>query len=273
MQTALRGFLLIGFILLQACATPSERFAAEARQLRFSEQLLSGAPFQHRVYLNALADLDVSISELHVYLDGDGTPWRTSSRIADDPTARNPLILSLMAKDPAASLLLGRPCYYGLNLSVGCDEAWWTSQRYAVQVVNSMVAALQHWLAGKKVTQLVLIGYSGGGALAVLMAQRLQNVSLLVTMAANLDTQAWSQYHGYPAPAGSLNPAVDASVPAAIRQVHLAGLKDENVPADIIENFSRAQGNSRYMGVPNFTHDCCWPEIWPDILHSEFERH
>lgn len=111
---------------------------------------------------------------MHIYLDGDGTPWRTETRIADDPMSRNPLILEMMAKDPAAAVLLGRPCYNGLNMSPLCNESLWTSHRYASEVVASMNAAIQQWMSSKKINKIVLIGYSGGGILATLLASRLE---------------------------------------------------------------------------------------------------
>lgn len=256
------------FLLIQGCTTPSEKFISTATQLGLSNQLVTGSPYRHRLFVNSQANrLDV-IDELHVYLDGDGTPWRTDTRIADDPTSRNPLILEMMAKDPAAAVLLGRPCYYGLSRSLLCNESLWTSHRYAAEVVVSMNAAIQQWMASKKINHLVLIGYSGGGALATLLATHLEKTSVVITIAANLDIEAWSRHHGYSSPAASLNPAKDTHIPASVRQIHLAGLQDENVSAEIIESFSRTQKNALYLQFSEYDHVCCWLDIWTDILKT-----
>lgn len=252
----------------QGCATPSERFSAKAAQLHFSQQLLNASIYRHRLFLNAQATGTDTFKELHVYLDGDGRPWHGDNRKAEDPTSGSALILDLMAKDPSASLLLGRPCYYGLNATAFCNDNLWTSQRYSAAVVESMLAAIRQWLATRKIEKLVLIGYSGGGTLAALLATNLENVSAIVTVAANLDVEAWSEYHGYRGLSASLNPARDAHIPASVRQLHLAGLLDDNVPASIIEAFSHSQANSRYMPMPGYGHVCCWLENWPAILQA-----
>lgn len=252
---------------LQGCATPSEKFIAMTQALNFSSQIVDGNPYKHRIFANAPAH-NPHFEELHVYLDGDGTPWKSSFTIADDPTARNPLILELMQKDRSPAILLGRPCYYGLNLSRSCNKSLWTSHRYSAAIVQSMGAALKRWLTNKEVSRLVLIGFSGGGTLAALLAAHLDNVATLVTISANLDISAWSDYHAYLPPSGSLNPIIDAKIPATVRQIHLAGQKDDNVPAEIIASFSNMYRNALYLPYPEYDHACCWSEMWPSFLQT-----
>ena len=50
---------------------------------------------------------------LHVYIEGDGEPFMRNRYISPDPTSKQGLMLSLMALDPAPSVLIGRPCYHG----------------------------------------------------------------------------------------------------------------------------------------------------------------
>jgi predicted esterase len=262
------GLFICLLLLAQGCATPSEKFLDTAMQLGLSNQLQAGSPYQHRLFVNDQASRSNAIQELHVYLDGDGTPWTAGISIADDPTPRNPLVLRMMAKDPKPAVLLGRPCYYGLNKTPLCNESLWTSHRYAAEVVASMAAALRQWAATKKIDRLVLIGYSGGGALATLLAAPLKNTDTIITIAANLDIVAWSHFHHYLPPTDSLNPITDARIPANIRQFHLAGLQDENVPAEIIESFSQTQKNAEYLTMPDYDHSCCWLDFWPDFLKN-----
>ena len=264
--------LLAAYLTLTGCATPSERFAAEAARLGFTSQKITSARYPHRLFFNRKAQQSDRYPTLHVYLDGDGTPWEMKRFVAADPTARNPLILRLMALDPEPAILLGRPCYYGSSATRPCHYRLWTSHRYANSVVTSLASVLQQWLAGKQVGRLIFIGYSGGGTLAALLAGIVPNVDTLVTIAANLDIDAWSRRHGYSPLSASLNPMTADAIPSAIRQIHLAGLKDTNVPAEIIESFSKTQANSVYVPLIDQRHGCCWADIWPHILHTYLER-
>ena len=95
--------------LLTGCATPSEKFASYAEELGMSTATMQTRQFEHRVFLNKQARLGSDRDELHVYLDGDGTPWRNHYRVAEDPTSRNPLIWSLCNKTGCL-----RSCWVGL---------------------------------------------------------------------------------------------------------------------------------------------------------------
>ena len=100
----------------------------------------------------------------------------------------------------------------------------------------------------------------------MLMASRLAEVDTLVTVAANLDTARWTRIHGYSTLTNSLNPAAQAPLPERITQVHLVGGSDKNVPAEIVEDTVARQSNATLIRYPEFTHDCCWVEVWPEIL-------
>lgn len=274
MKAFLSRFSLFALIVLSpshfllSCATPAENFNSRAAALGLVAQETAGSPFRHRLFINDQALHMPRIAELHVYLDGDGTPWINDSRAAEDPTARNPLILELMKTDSAPALLLGRPCYYGIKPLPECNSKLWTSQRYSEAVLNSMTAALKHWLTEHKVDHLVLIGFSGGGSLAALMAPAFDNITSLVTIAANLDIEAWSTHHQSLKPSASLNPIDAPPLPATIRQYHLAGLEDDNVPANIIRSYSDKQQNALYLSYPKFDHACCWQLIWPQFVQD-----
>lgn len=255
--------LLITFIMLMTgCATPSEKFNQQALDMGFDVEQSASSLFQHKIYVANRFKSDV----LHVYLDGDGTPWERNRWIAEDPTARNPLILALMQQDKAPAILLGRPCYYGLNHLQTCDNKYWTSHRYAREVVDSMVQVLNGWLLKHPYNEVVLIGYSGGGALAILMADKIKAVSTVVTVAANLDVTKWSEFHGYSALVQSMNPADEKMLNTAIKQIHFAGKDDEIVPSFIIKEYAEQQQNAQYYEFPEKDHACCWDDNWSKLL-------
>src|SRR3972149_2178107 len=93
-------------------------------------------------------------------------------RSATDPTPTQAVALRLMHLDSAPSVLVGRPCYHELKRSAECTPGLWTHARYSSTVVASMLAVIEVLARGSNSTGVVLIGYSGGGALAMLIAER-----------------------------------------------------------------------------------------------------
>ncbi len=258
------GLLVGGLILvLSACATPARRFDHEAARLGFQRQLVAGAEFQHVAYFNRPVRQGAL---MHVYLDGDGSPWINHRWVAQDPTPRDPLMLRLMASDPAPSVYLGRPCYHGLAAAAPCSPALWTHARYSVRVVDSMAAALRNIVRGSAYRQVALLGYSGGGALAMLLAQHLPETRAVVTLAGNLDTAAWAEYHGYTPLRGSLNPAQAPALDGAIVQLHYVGERDTIVPPRLIEPVVSRQEAATLGRFNEFNHRCCWEKVWSSIL-------
>ena len=218
--------------------------------------------FRLRIFRNRLA-ADMN-RPLHVYLEGDGLPFRTPSRVSADPTPRNPLALRLLLRDPAPAVYLGRPCYHGQASAAGCSPRLWTDARYGDAVVSSMVAALSRLAEDER--PLVLIGYSGGGTLAMLLAPRLGNRVRVVTIAANLDVSAWAVYHDFTPLTGSLDPADEAPLARRIAQLHLAGADDRRVPPWLVAPVVARQPNAELVVLPGFDHRCCWEAQWPALL-------
>lgn len=257
--------LLICITGISACSTPSENFHRYAINRQFKQSLISTPLFKHSLYHNFSSALSPA-KTLHIYLDGDGSPWLNTRWIAKDPTARNPIILDLMSLDKNPAVLLGRPCYYGLHTTANCQYSYWTSHRYAQIIVDSMAQALSLWLVRHPhYQQLIFIGYSGGGTLAVLLAPHFPRTTQVVTIAANLDIDAWAKLHGYSLLSGSLNPINQAKLPGNIKQLHLAGDQDSNVPARIIQSYADSKGPAEVRIIENQSH-CCWNEHWSSIL-------
>ena len=261
-------------IFSSGCAsTMKNRLAETAKGLGYEERIVTGKGFDHRVYLNAPATSLATTLEagdervrLHVYIDGDGTPWLGPGRVSSDPTPRNPLVLRLMAVDPNPSLYLGRPCYGHGESQSACHPWLWTHGRYSESVVASMVAALREISREMNAAELVLIGYSGGGTLAMLMAPRLESVTVVATLAGNLDVSAWVQHHGYSPLTGSLDPAAEAGLPENIQQWHWLGAEDQTVPPEIVRPMLARQPAAHVSILPRLDHRCCWEEVWRVLL-------
>lgn len=260
----LAAALALPALWLTGCVSPQDRVNDRATEAGFRQQLMPGKQFEHIVYEHRL---DTSpMAEMHIYIDGDGTPWLAGRYPATNPTPRRPVALELMAADPAPAIYLGRPCYLGLQRSANCDEQFWTSRRYSPEVVASMLSVINHYQHTYQVQKIVLIGYSGGGTLAALLARDLQKPVFLLTIGANLDTQLWTELRGFLPLQGSLNPVHYRAETARIPQLHLAGLQDSVVPTAVTESYTSGLDKEYSRYYPEFDHSCCWLQLWPEIL-------
>jgi pimeloyl-ACP methyl ester carboxylesterase len=256
--------LLAGAALLSACANPTHRADEFANHSGFHKEIVLGTGFRHVVYRNSAANTG---GALHVYIEGDGLPYRGRDTVSTDPTPHNLLMLRLMALDALPSIYLGRPCYFALYRDRGCGPPFWTLRRYAPEVVDSMEAALRSESRRVGTTAIEIYGHSGGGTLAILLAQRVASVSRVVTIGANLDTAAWCRLHGYSPLIGSMSPLVTAPARADLNVLHLVGAEDTNTPPLLVQSAAQARGGETVRIVPGFGHVCCWESVWPDIVH------
>jgi len=264
MTISLRAALLLCIILVQACAiSPRDRISALAEDFDLYELELESAQYRHLVLRNFT---DVQSGELHVYLEGDGRPWFLRYFRSSDPTPRHPMMLSLLAKDALPALYLGRPCYNEKIRSENCNTTHWTSGRYSTQIVDSMAAVLAGEIERFNVEKVTLFGHSGGGTLSLLLAEKVPQVRRVVTLAGNIDTDAWIEHHGYSRLYTSLNPAKRAPLSTQIEQIHFVAAKDVNIPPSLASAWIQNQPNSYGVLLRNFTHGCCWVEIWNDVL-------
>ena len=253
-----RASIVAACIVFAGCAAD----AAWRADLRtgWRQRVETGTQFRHRtIFKPGRGDT------LHIYLDGDGDIWRTAGELNFDPTPSRSLALQLMQRDPAPALLIGRPCYLEVT-DARCRPYWWTSARYSQPVIDSLGAVAQRW--SQHYRQVTLIGYSGGGALAVLLAPQLPRANSVITVAANLDLQAWKNYHRYSAAVidASIDPDSRPALPARIAQWHYAGADDGNVLPQWIEHFSARQRGAHYAVLPHVDHRCCWVRRWPALL-------
>ena len=106
-------------------------------------------------------------------------------RVAVDPTPTNPVLLRLMEESEGAAVYLGRPCYFGLSTSKGCEPRLWTFDRYGREIVESMCLAANEIARQHGAQSVQLIGYSGGGTIVVGMRSCTDHLVAVATIAAN----------------------------------------------------------------------------------------
>lgn len=222
--------------------------------------------------LAAYAPAKIAASDmLTIYIEGDGLAWLTRSQASSDPTPRNPVGLQLALRHPyGAAAYLARPCQYvEAQEAQACEQGYWTDRRFSPEVVSASNRAIDLLKQRASASRLTLIGYSGGGAVAALVAAKRQDVVRLITVAGNLDHRAWTALHRVPPLEGSLNPADAWAALQAIQQLHFVGGKDEIISVGVVESYLARfpPGHRPEMQIiPGFDHTCCWVEQWPDIL-------
>lgn len=204
---------------------------------------------------------------LTVYFEGDGLAWISRTRPSPDPTPTDPLALRLAARDPAPNVVyIARPCQYtSHDADPACRVAYWTKRRFAPEVIASMNQVVDVMRRRAASPSLRLVGYSGGGSVALLVAARRTDVVDIRTIAGNLDTDAFVAYHEVSRMDGSLNPVSVAARLSAIPQLHLVGGADAIVPPRLADGYRRASGASaclRFVEIPDATHDRHWPRAW-----------
>ena len=259
--------IVFALMALFACSTAQFNIDAEARDNNLAVEEFSNDTFDLRIYSNSVAS-----KHQVVYIEGDGRPWSTDGRqAATDPTPHHPLAFNLMTQTTASSHYVTRPCYFRLSGN-GCRPETWTDARFSETIVASMTAALESTLSTE--LPLILIGYSGGGALALLIGSRIERDVFVVTIAGLVDTEAWTQSHGYQPLVGSLNPAAVPSV-QKVRQLHLIANRDITVPPDQTRSAVADWPRANAISFAKYDHACCWEENWPKIwriIETEVNR-
>lgn len=205
---------------------------------------------------------------LNVYIEGDGAAWQTPFHPPRDPTPLQPTALALAAADPAPAVAyLGRPCQY-LDAAelAACSPEYWTNSRFAPEVVTAYMAFLDRLKETNGARTLRLVGYSGGGVLATLLAARRSDVERLVTVASPLAVAEWAAWQQATPLLGSLDPAADVKLPLP-PATHFVGGRDSVVPPHVVAPFA-ARSGGRLRTVPEFDHQCCWSRDWPRLLEE-----
>jgi len=281
-RRALALLVVISSCILAACA-PVDLSVAPAALLAQAGQEASAAgmvPYEGRGDSFTLAGFARSGagSTLVVYIEGDGRAWSSRTRPSADPTPREPFTLRLAVRDPAPKLLyVARPCQYLARQQAPgvCQPELWTSSRYGPEVVKSLSLALDQAKRDLGADRLSLVGYSGGGVLALLLAAVRNDVLDVLTVGANLDIRAWASFHGVSELYGSLNPAEKGEILAGIWQTHLVGKGDRICPPWLCEVFLDKIGHparARCILIEGADHWKGIEPLWDQILfeHRRF---
>lgn len=267
-----RYFVCLSALLLLGCTTLSPELRSQS-----AEKLAAAAGWQSirlptdSFVLAGFVPKEVRDSDLlTIYIEGDGLAWISRSQVSLDPTPIHPTGLKLALRHPhGAAAYLARPCQYvSGDGRRNCAVTWWTDRRFAAEVVAATDQAVEQLKQRFHARNIELVGYSGGGAVAALVAARRKDVVRLVTVAGNLDHRAWTQHHRATPLTGSLNPADAWQALVDVPQMHFIGVSDTIVSRDVAQSYVAhfpLNNRPQLRVIENFDHLCCWVEKWPDL--------
>jgi len=258
------GCILL-MLLIGACTLPAYKIIEDAGQ---AYQVKSSENFKH-LWISNVHDavFQHKLGPVIVFIDGDGAPWQRYNRVAFDPTPDEPLLLQWFLTAEVPAIYLGRPCYFDLN-DKACSAYWFTHGRYSEPVVSSLVSVLSENIANRDI---ILVGHSGGATLAMLMAAKLSQVKAVVTIAGNLNVQAWTKHHQYTDLLGSLDPSLRQTATQTIKQVHFYSPLDAVIKTEWVKIFSTSQLNSIVVALPVKGHNQAWVGYQAEIMRRVLE--
>ena len=276
-------------LTLTSCAGPLSRREpasriAQAQDLAqsggFAQTVLPSQP--HPLWSYMRLKPGAHSDTIYVYIEGDGVLQINQygqSCLSEDPTPSPQLPLMLATWHgqfaPEDSIIyLARPCQFTYQARRDrCVQMDWLKGRYGSKALESFHSALD--AVREKVHKPLkfhLIGYSGGGTLAMLLANTRKDIAHVTTLAANLDHETFFRMHQetYPPPAFDLvsNPSQIASIP----QYHVVGAADPIVPESLLKAYLRklpAERKAVEMEViqgQNHRDVEGWQRIWQRLL-------
>lgn len=271
---------LLGLVVmtLTACGGAAMNFGLSSRIDRANDIALSSGFFKKEVkaspfYLTTFQKIDkdnTTEKTATVYIEGDGLAWVSKRQMSLDPTPTNPLAFELAALDPSNNVIyMARSCQYSKWIyNTACPYKYWTSNRFDTTVLKSYQTALDGFKEQYGFEEFHLVGFSGGGAVATLLASQRDDVKTLRTVAGNLDHDGVNAYHKVSMMPESLNPIDYAARTQFIPQTHYVGDKDKVVKPFISRDFINAIPKvhcAQQRIIPNVEHEKGWTDIWATL--------
>ncbi len=265
---AVRLALLVALAVLAGCAPRAEEawtgLSARGAGHDFRSVTFQVPPFT----LSGLLKGQPGASpDLVVYLEGDGRGV-VRGRVTQDPTPSRPMGFELARSDGAPAVLyLARIGQFQPAQTGRKYQDYWSNKRLSEEAVNAASQAIDQAKSQLGARRVHLVGYSGGGGLALLLAERRSDVATVATVAGLLDTGWWVREKNFEPLTGSLNPADQAARLAAMPQVHFYGRDDAIIPPEMSAHFGTLAPFSSFRRVEVDTnHWKAWPEMWPGLL-------
>ena len=209
-------------------------------------------------------DATADNKQMVVYIEGDGMAWISRDQLSSNPTPVQPVALKLASIDTNANVLyVARPCQYLWPQKMNrCSSKYWSNKRSSEEVISSINQAISIVKQKQNIPSIRLIGYSGGGGIAALIANRRADVSEFVSVSGNLNYKLFTQTHNLSPMNGSIDPITVANQIGSIPQIHYVGADDKIIPKQIALSFS-----DKVKVISDVSHDN-WPDKWAQILKT-----
>ncbi len=225
------------------------------------------------IHYKSIRTANYTANKATIYIEGDGYAYISKSKPSSNPTPKTPvaLMLSLTDKNSKAVYYVARPCQYIKDalFQERCSKKYWTTHRYSQEIMNSFHHTLNDIKSNTNIKYFDLIGFSGGGNIAGLLAASRDDIASIRTVAGNVDNDFFTKFHKVSPMPYSLNMADYAEQLSSIPQIHFIAEDDKFVPHDIYNNYQQqlpAQACVHHQIVKGTTHLDGWADRWPALL-------
>lgn len=271
-------FVLLG-LFISSCSSSSgvgmrrNKAFNIAKNANFEKRLIKTSHF----VLTAYSKISSPNQPVNIYIEGDGRAWVSKRRVSPNPTPKNPVSLKLASIDASPNVIyIARPCQYtDFDTDKWCDIQYWTSKRFAPEVISSFDEAIDYFKQKHDLGKINLIGFSGGANVAVLVASKRNDIKTIRTVAGNLDHKYLNNYHNVSPQYGSLNAIDVAKKVKNIPQNHFYGNKDKVIPFDMADKFISEMGQkncAQSIEVKRASHGQNWEEKWFRLYQKPFKK-
>lgn len=256
--------LVISLIVLSACQNGSR--PAPDNFFSLKKVLVQGEQFLFTTYQR----VDDKTKPYVFYIEGDGYAFGNGGQVTSNPTPISTFFVQLASMDTRPNVVyIARPCQYTpMELNPKCDRSYWSDKRLSDDSINAINDVINSINNGNKFS---LVGYSGGGGVAILIAARNPLVKDIITIAGNLDIELFVKHHRATPMKASLNPIDYAKQINYIPQLHMSGGQDKTVPPFIAEEFTKRAGSNcvKQRAFPNNSHKEGWTELWQQQIYAQ----
>lgn len=253
--------------MLFGCTTLDTREHAE--QLAHNAGLTRSQIASNGFVLTVYSRLINPEQAINVYIEGDGLAWVSRHQLSTDPTPREAIGLALAVQDTAGNVVyLARPCQFNDFNQTPCDSDYWSNKRFSEKVIDAMNDEVDSFVLKTHGQKVNLIGYSGGAAVAVLIAARRNDIASLRTVAGNLDHVYVNKIHQVDLMPESLNAIELANEISLIPQLHFVGLQDQVIAKEVALRFIGQQKSKNCSALLEVeaTHQEGWVKQWKQLL-------
>lgn len=269
----LLDLILISIVLmcLTSCTTLSSN-----KRIEFAERIAFQANLQSFKIQASMFNLfgyykkGEHSNEASIYIEGDGLSWIDRRTISNNPTPTDPIGLKLAILDSSTKVIyLARPCQY-LNLiyEKNCSAKYWTSHQFSKEILDLYHETLDQIKLRFQVKDFNIVGFSGGAAIAIMLAADREDVKTLRTIAGNLDHVSLNRFMKVSPLSGSLDTKNFISKTKNVPQIHFYGGRDKIIPSWIAKEYMKKINSSSCVSILEVTeasHLKGWEEYWSNF--------